>query len=259
MKKILVYLFLVVIVCSCTMKEKMIINDDNSGTFSYGFDLSGIFKVGFKSSDSTKTNKVVDSTFTFKEVFAKAKDSIAKLPETEKQKLKLLENFKVHVQSNELKQQLKLDVEYNFPSMDSLKNMVSPLEALEAMPKIGPGKQLGSSLNAVPEEQNKKTHFSYNYDGKVFEKKILIPEGAIKSTKKKKKVKTSEDGFSKKMDEILKNCKYSFEYHFPKRIKTVSIKNAVIAKDRKSFVLDIPVEDLPENEQEFGFKVVFEN
>jgi len=259
MKKILVCLSIILIVSSCTMKEKMVMNEDGSGTFSYGFDLAGIFKMGFKSSDSAKTNKVVDTTFTFKEVFAKAKDSIAKLPETEKQKLKMLENFKVNVKANEAKQQLKFDMEYNFPSTDSLKNMVSPLETLEAMPRIGPGKKLGSSLSAVPEEQNKKTHFSYNYDGKVFEKIILIPDGAKKTVKKKKKEKTSEDGLSKKMDEMLKECKYSVEYHFPKKIKTLSLKNAIISKDRKSFVLDIPIEDFPEDEQELGFKVTFEN
>lgn len=258
MKKILVCLSIILIVSSCTMKEKMVMNEDGSGSFSYGFDLSGIFKMGFKSSDSAKTKKVIDTVFTFKEVFAKAKDSIAKLPEAEKQKLKMLENFKVNVKANEAQQQLKFDMEYNFPSTDSLKNMVSPLEMLEAMPKIGPGKQLGG-LSAVPEQQNKKTHFSYNYDGKVFEKKILIPDDAKKSVKKKKKEKTPEDGLSKKMDEILKECKYSVEYHFPKKIKTISLKNAIIAKDRKSFVLDIPMMDFPEDEQELGFKVTFEN
>lgn len=258
MKKILLCLSIILIISSCTMKEKMVMNENGSGSFSYGFDLSGIFKMGFKSSDSAKTNKVIDTTFSFKEVFAKAKDSIAKLPEAEKQKLKMLENFKVNVKANEAQQQLKFDMEYNFPSTDSLKNMVSPLETLEAMPKIGPGKQLGG-LSAIPEQQNKKTHFSYNYDGKVFEKKILIPDDAKKSAKKKKKEKTPEDGLSKKMDEILKECKYSVEYHFPKKIKTISLKNAIIAKDRKSFVLDIPMMDFPEDEQELGFKVTFEN
>lgn len=54
MKKVLVCLMVVLAFSSCTMKEKMVINEDGSGSFSYGFDLSGIYKLGFKSTDSTK-------------------------------------------------------------------------------------------------------------------------------------------------------------------------------------------------------------
>jgi hypothetical protein len=61
------------------------------------------------------------------------------------------------------------------------------------------------------------------------------------------------------MDEMLKECKYSMEYHFPKKIKTVSLKNAVISADRKSFVVDVPLENLEDSAPDLGFKVVFEN
>ena len=61
------------------------------------------------------------------------------------------------------------------------------------------------------------------------------------------------------MDEILKECKYSIEYQFPKKIKTVSLKNAIISKDRKSFILEIPMKDFPDDEEKLGFKVTFEN
>lgn len=257
MKKTLVCLLIVLAFSSCVMKEKMVMNEDGSGSFSYGFDLSGIFKVGFKSTDSTKTNKVIDSVFTFKEVFAKVEDSVAKLPKSERQKIKMLENFKVTVKANEAKEQLKFDMEYNFQSIDSLKNMLSPLEVLEAMPKIGPGKQLGNL--SVPEKENKKTMFSYNYDGKVFEKVILLPKDAKTNKEKKKKEKNADNDFSKKMDDILKECKYSIEYQFPKKIKTLSLKNAIISKDKKSFTLEIPIKDFPDNEEKLGFKVTFEN
>jgi hypothetical protein len=259
MKKILVCLVVVFAISSCVMKEKMMINEDGSGSFSYGFDMAGIFKMGFKSNDSLKKQQVLDTVFTFKEVFAKLKDSIAKLPQADKEKIKMLENFKVIVKANEKEKQLKFDMEYNFPSIDSLKNMISPLEGLEAMPKLGPGKQLGA-LNAIPEEEKTRTRFSYSYDGKVFEKKVLIPEGGKKANKvKKKKEKNPENDFSKKMDEIFKECKYSIEYHFPKKIKSVSLKNAVIANDKKSFTLEIPMQDFPDDEEKLGFKVLFEN
>lgn len=257
MKKVLVCLMVVLAFSSCTMKEKMVINEDGSGSFSYGFDLSGIYKLGFKSTDSTKNKRVIDSVFTFKEVFAKVKDSVAKLPESERKKIKMLENFKVIAKANEAEKELRFDMEYNFHSIDSLKNMLSPFEVLEAMPKIGPGKQLGNL--SIPEKENKKTMFSYNYDGKIFEKVILLPESAKETKVKKKKEKNADNDFTKKMDEILKECKYSIEYHFPKKIKTMSLKNAIISKDRKSFILVIPMRDFPDDEKKLGFKVTFEN
>lgn len=169
----------------------------------------------------------------------------------------MLENFKVIAKANEAEKELRFDMEYNFHSIDSLKNMLSPFEVLEAMPKIGPGKQLGNL--SIPEKENKKTMFSYNYDGKIFEKVILLPESTKETKVKKKKEKNADNDFTKKMDEILKECKYSIEYHFPKKIKTMSLKNAIISKDRKSFILVIPMRDFPDDEKKLGFKVTFEN
>ena len=258
MKKYLLCFIVLICTTSCMFKEKMTINENGSGTFSYGFDMSPMFKMGFKSSDSIKEKQVLDTVFTYKEVFAKAKDSIAKLSKEDQQKIKALEKFQVAFKVNEDKKQFEFNMEYNFPSSDSLKNMVSPLEGLEAMPKLGPGKQLGA-LSAVPEDEKKKSRFTYNYDGKIFEK-ILVGEDAVKSKKvKKKKEKEDDNIFAKQMDEFMKECKYSLEYHFPKRIKTVSLKNAVLSKDRKSFTLDTPIKELPDDEKDMGFKVVFEN
>ena len=61
---------------SCTMKEKMVINEDGFGQFSYGFDMSEIMKMGNAKPDSTKPNKVVDTSFVFKDILEKMPDSV---------------------------------------------------------------------------------------------------------------------------------------------------------------------------------------
>src|SRR5690242_16753382 len=113
MKRILLCFFIVFCITSCTLKEQVVVNEDGSGTFSYGFDMSPMYKMGMKKSDSTKVNKVLDTTFTFKDVLEKIKDSISKLPngdkeklellEKEKEKLEILENFKVSIKVNDEK------------------------------------------------------------------------------------------------------------------------------------------------------------
>lgn len=266
MKKTILCFLVLISISSCTLKEKMIMNEDGSGTFSYGFDMSPMFKLGMKKSDSTKINKVVDTSFTFKDVFAKIQDSISKLPnadkekmellEREKEKLKILENFKVSLKINEEKEEFEYNMAFDFPSVTGFQNLATPAESLEALAATDK-KRLGA-LSAVPKPEE-KVQASIFYDGKVFIKTITPSKEnqKVKKTKEKKKEK-NDDPFSKKMDDMLKECKYIAEYHFPKKIKTISIKNAVIAEDRKSFTVEIPLENMQESNVDFGFKVEFE-
>src|SRR6478609_1078598 len=143
MKKILICLVVVFSVSSCVMKEKMVMNEDGSGVFSYGFDMSPMFKLGMKKTDSTKINKVIDTSFTFKEVVAKIKDSISKLPETDKEKIeqleketemfKILENFKVSLKVNEEKKEFEYNMMFDFPSVIGFQKLATPAESLEAL------------------------------------------------------------------------------------------------------------------------------
>lgn len=139
MKRILLCFFIVFCIASCTLKEKMILNEDGSGTLSYGFDMSPMYKLGMKKADSAKVNKVLDTTFTFKDVLAKIKDSISKLPdadkekieqlEKEKEKLELLENFTVSIKVNDEKSNLNIVWQLIFLAEQILKR-------LQHLPKV---------------------------------------------------------------------------------------------------------------------------
>ena len=165
MKKTLLCFFIMLCLSSCILKEKMIMNEDGSGTFSYGFDMSPMFKLGMKKSDSTKVSKVIDTTFTFKEVLAKIKDSISKLPnadkeklamlESEKDKLKILENFKISMKINEEKKQFEYSMAIDFPPGEDFKSIATPAESLEALAATDK-KNLGV-LSAVPKPEEKAT------------------------------------------------------------------------------------------------------
>jgi len=238
---------------SCTMKEKLVLNENGSGTFSYGFDMSALLKMS-KSKDSTRAPKVIDSVFTFKELLAPMKDSISKLSAIEKQQFELLEMFKIRLKVNETKKEFTYDMEFDFPNTDIFKNMVSPTKAATLL-SLSNKKVPKNSVKTGSNDNTSNTSFSY--DGKYFVKTVTANAQEIDNKKAiAKKENTLEDGFSKKMDEMLKECKYSLEYHFPKKIKTVSLKEAKISEDKMSFIVEIPIEKLKSNEQ--GFKVEFE-
>ena len=108
--KLLFALLLTLAMTSCTITEKMIINDNGSGKFAYDIDgtkMMSMMGSAFKGGDeedtkkdkketvNRKNKKVVDSTFTFKEMFASKQDSISKLSPEEQAKIKKMERFSV--------------------------------------------------------------------------------------------------------------------------------------------------------------------
>jgi hypothetical protein len=236
----------------------MVLNEDGSGTFSYGFDVSALMKMG-KSTDSTKVPKVMDSTFTFKELMLPLKDSISKLSEVEKAQFKLLEGFRVKMKINEIEKEFRYDMEFDFPAVDNMSNMMSPTKAASLL-SLSDKKMAAKKMNLAKDKNDNNTSFSY--DGKYFTKMVTLTKSQLKKLAKEKsktkpKEEEPEDEFSKKLGEFLKECKYSIEYHFPKKIKRVSMLGVVIAADRKSFVKDIAMENLEDN-MDLSFKVEFE-
>ncbi|NRT11036.1 hypothetical protein [Flavobacterium sp. 14A] len=259
MKKLLLLLLSIFVFTSCTIKEKMVINEDGSGTFSYGFDVSALMKMG-KSTDSTKVPKVMDSVFTFKELMLPLKDSISKLSEIEQAQYKMLERFRVKMKINEIEKEFSYDMEFDFPAVDSMANMVSPTKAASLLSLTD--KKIASNKMKPSKEKN-SSNTSFSYDGNFFTKTVSLTKDQQKkldkekSKTKVKKEEEPEDEFSKKLGDFLKECKYSIAYHFPKRIKSVSIPDVIIAADRKSFTKDIAMENLSEN-MDLSFKVEFE-
>ncbi len=114
--KLLFLVFLMVgLVTSCTVTENIYVNTDGSGKFSVDLDGSGLMTMMPK--DSLMGQKNVDSTFTFKQIIAENKDSIAKLPIEEQQLLKKLENFNVRMQMNQEQKQFLFSLYTDFKNV----------------------------------------------------------------------------------------------------------------------------------------------
>ncbi|MEI7510410.1 MAG: hypothetical protein WCJ62_13220, partial [Flavobacterium sp.] len=175
--KLLVALSFIFAVSSCTITEKMILNDKGSGKFSYEIDgsqmmsmIGGVIKSESNEDDknnpSNKKRKDIDSTFTFKELFASKKDSIAKLSLDEQEKIKKMEKFSMHMVTNEEKGIMNYSMFTDFNSISELQDVMSPVQSLKS---IAPGK--GTKMNSVgsglPEND---ASIKFSYDGKTFKK-----------------------------------------------------------------------------------------
>ena len=270
--KLLFALLLMLTLTSCTITEKMIINDNGSGKFTYDIDGTKMMSMlgnAFKSEgeDDTKKNKketvnrknkkVVDSTFTFKEMFASKQDSIAKLSPEEQTKIKKMERFSVRTIIDEEKGIMNYSMFTDFNSIAELQDVMSPVESMKA---ISPNGQKSGGMGMAPDALEDNSSTSFFYDGKTFKKTVAKIEKEKEVTEEVEE--GSEDDVANKMKESLDmfydQSNFKVVYQFPKAVKKISIENALYSEDRKTITIEYPLKDYMENPDKLNFEVIFE-
>lgn len=270
--KLLFALILTLAMTSCTITEKMIINDNGSGKFAYDIDgtkMMSMMGSAFKGDDkedtkknkketvSRKNKKVIDSTFTFKEMFASKQDSISKLSPEEQAKIKKMERFSVRTIIDEEKGIMNYSMFTDFNSISELQDVMSPVESMKS---ISPTGQKSGGMGMAPDALQDNSSTSFFYDGKTFKKTVAKIE-------KKKEVSEeveegSEDDVANKMKESLDmfydQSNFKVVYQFPKAVKKISVENALYSEDRKTITIEYPLKDYMENPDKLNFEVIFE-
>lgn len=260
--KLLSALFFVFSFSSCTITEKMILNENGSGKFAYDVDgskmmsmMGSAFKGDSNDAKKEKNVKVIDSTFTFKELLASKKDSIAKLSPEEQAKIKKMEKFSMHMQMDEEKGIMNYSMFTDFNSISELQDVMSPLQSMKSLTPAGGSKMMGA--NAGLPEENSSTKFFY--DGKSFKKSVA------KIEKKKEEEKTESDSeedlggkMKESMEMIYGQSSFKVVYQFPKAVKKISMPNALYSDDRKTITIEYPLKDYMENPDKLNFEVEFQ-
>lgn len=266
--KLLFSLLVIFSLTSCTITEKLIINDNGTGKFAYDIDGSKMVSImgsAFKSDtkeDNTKetvkrkNKKVVDSTFTFKEMFASKKDSISKLSPEEQDKIKKMERFSVRTIVDEEKGIMNYSMFTDFNSISELQDVMSPLQSMKSLSPTG---QKSGGLGMAPEAIQDNSSVKYFYDGKTFKKTVS------KIEKKKEEPKEDEASaesealrLKESMEMFYDQSNFKVVYQFPKAVKKVSIDNALYSEDRKTITIEYPLKDYMENPSKLNFEVEFQ-
>jgi len=270
--KLLFALLLTLALTSCTITEKMIINDNGSGKFAYDIDgtkMMSMMGSAFKGDDkedtkkdkketvNRKNKKVVDSTFTFKEMFASKQDSISKLSPEEQAKIKKMERFSVRTIIDEEKGIMNYSMFTDFNSISELQDVMSPVESMKS---ISPTGQKSGGMGMAPDALEDNSSTSFFYDGKTFKKTVAKIEKKKEVTEEAEE--GSEDDVANKMKESLDmfydQSNFKVVYQFPKAVKKISIENALYSEDRKTITIEYPLKDYMENPDKLNFEVTFE-
>ena len=248
-KFLLLLTFLVVLV-SCNFTENLNVKDDGTGTFALEVDGSGLMAMaGDKLSEGLtqkKDTKVIDSTFSFKEIFEAKKDSISKLSPEQQAALKKMENFVMHIKMNAEKQQFLFSMDTPFKSVGDLQNMMDGFTALKDLK--GKSDKDGMS-NPLANGIGNNAKIDYSYNGKTFIRSAVIDKEALD------KIKNDSLGMTKM---FLASSKYTLKYHFPKAVKKVSNPDALFSADRKTVTVEYPFLDYMEHPEKLNLDVSFE-
>lgn len=249
MKKYFSLLVLVIGLTSCTFTENISISDSGSGKYSVAMDGSELIAMGGEqllSGLSEKQVKNIDTTFTFKQLLEKKKDSIAKLPIATQQDFKKLENLVVDMNMNAEQKKFLFAMKTDFKSVNELQDMMKTLQTLQ---KIDQKSNPNSALTMGGDLINNNSTVSYLYAGKKFSRTAsLLPKESKKSEK-------DSLGMNKM---IFASSTYVLKYNFPKRIKKVSNPNTLFSEDRKSITIQYPFTDYMDNPKKLDLTVEFE-
>ena len=249
------------VLTSCNYTEEITFYPDGSGEFLMDYDMSeamvSVKKIGGNEA-AYKKEKKVDSILYFKDILKAKSDSISKLPQAEQDDLKSLESMMMRVQSNYETDVFNLGFGSTFKSISEFPEILKNIDRAKAFNTKGSSefsKMDGTAVAQSVNEMLKHTHFSF--DGKRFSRALKAgyePSDEAIAELDKEMSMMGEEG-----EETLNAMTYTLVYHFPKKIKSVSNKKAVISKDKKTLTLKQNYIAMIKNSELMTLKVVLKD
>jgi len=144
------------------------------------FDGSGAMQMmaaKFKEDSSDKKEVKLDTVFDFKELLTEMKDSIATLPKEQQQRLKALENFKMHMLMDPEALKMDFDMFTDFNSLNELDNLFSNFQKGASLVKTK-NKLLNSknspAVGNSKSEKKPSSKVEYSFTKNVFKRATTI-------------------------------------------------------------------------------------
>ena len=121
---------------SCQFSENIYIDEDGTGKMSFTMDGSELMEMMGDEMSKGKEESI-DSIISFKELFKEKADSISKLPQAEQDKIKQLENFKMHMVMDTKEKKMSFDMFTNFKNVGELQDMFAAMNTAGSLDKNG--------------------------------------------------------------------------------------------------------------------------
>ncbi|MCT4628464.1 hypothetical protein [Winogradskyella sp.] len=243
MKKLSFLFIITIIITSCNVTESIVFDKSMSGNYVTGFDLSPMMEYANKNrppSEERERREKMDTTIVFNEFLKTYKDSIATLPEEERLKLEKLKGMVLDIEMDEAKSVFNFNMSKEFEAFDELKTIYEQTD--EAMNYV---KDIGNKDGQAPQQQldeftkTEKVTFSFkNNTFSRFQPATLDSNNSVEDDKGEEEESAEDDQMKDMMmmqfEDVLSNSFYTLVYTFPKKVKSVSSKDATISEDGKT-------------------------
>lgn len=242
-------------ITSCSYKETMVINEDGSGVISFTIDASEMLSLsdslasandsimynsfGIKMGRSHEVEGRQEEFLSFGEFFEdeKYKSEIEKMPKEERDLIMQLKNLNLKTVTDKAENESTYSIVTNFNNTEEVYDMIQGMNYIFAT-----GNEGSEGDDFIPYMWNNNiVEFNYFYDGKMFVKKV-IPVNEPTATK----------------NSTFNMFPYTVSYSFPKEIKYVSNKDAIVSDDKKTITITYNLEEYVDNVEEMSLQVGFE-
>lgn len=243
---ILASLILLVLMSSCHFSENIYFKEDGSGRVEFKLDASQFLKMTGKTVDSA--DKKVDSLLVFKTFFDEKRDSISKLSKDEQEKLKRLEAFSLRTLVDPTTKEMSFNLMTDFKSVSELSDMFGALNSATSLKgKANKGIDKANPMSAFGKNGTSEVEY-------IFKKNRFKRIGKIVDEKAHQQMIDSLGEASM----IFSSSKYKINYHFPKKIESVSLKNAMFSEDKKTVTVEYDLMSYIKNPELLNLEVVLE-
>ncbi len=254
-KNLWLLVLLFVSLTSCTVKEKIVFNEDGTGNYLLNYDMADFLKemkntMGGGSSDDEKPGKVMDTLLVFSDIMETHKDSVAALPEEKRLALEAVKDMYMKMKMDEDNGVFDFGIGLEFESLEDLQGIAEKIEKAKSL--NAKNDQVGAMKDNSPLGkfmQDGKNGVDYNLTDASFTR--VTTTGATKPL-------TFDEADAEFLD-YFKGSSYIIEYTFPKKIKQHSIEDASLSADKKTITYKASWVDFLKNPKGLDIVIDFED
>jgi hypothetical protein len=241
MKRIL-FLLLILLTVSCQVTETLHLNPDGSGTIEVTDLRDEHSYMQLAKEEYSKEDIFKDTTYVFTDYFKKYAETFARTPKQDQNVYLKYSEVKVHIKKSSYEKEFRTTVSQNFKKVNDIVDLYKAEDYADNIKK-------NYALSA--EEHYYKV--SYDYAGNRFNRTVKITDSIQlkKEFDQVEKYKTHYKG-----NKLVQS--YVLDYHFPRKIQSVSNPLAKISDDHKSLSLQFLITDCKQNPEITNLEVILE-
>jgi hypothetical protein len=238
------YFFLLVLVLttSCQVTETLHLNPDGSGTIEITELRDEHSYMQLAKENYSKEDVYKDTTYVFTDYFKQYAETFARNTKEDQKVYLRYTDVKVHIKKSSYEKEFRTTVSQNFKKATDIVDLYKAEDYAD---------NIRNNYALSAEEHYYKV--SYDYVGNRFNRTVTITD-SIQLKKEFDQIEKYKAHY--KSYKLVQS--YVLDYHFPRKIQSVSNPLAKISEDRKSLSLQFLISDCKQNPEITNLEVVLE-